>query len=256
MKIDFTPILQRSWVAAGVGIGTLVYGEIKKGQANKQASALQASRPQLTPSPYTADELALSKSELANGMGADASRYYQESQDRNLSNSLDALLKGGGSVNNVAQIFDGSQQGNQRLTLMKENLRLNNINNFMAASRNADTERQQEFQFNQWSPWADKSQANSLAKQSANQTINSGLNTAGSAIASGVGNLETGAAYNNYFQSPSSDTTLSPSSASSAVSGGAGGINVAGSISGQPQPLNLNLNNSSNQDIWNIPGKS
>src|SRR5450432_1641115 len=150
MKIDFTPRLQRAWAIAAVGAGTLIAGEIDKSNANSKAESLAKSRPKLSASPYTAGELALTKSELAGGMGADASRAYQEGQDRNLSTSLDALLKGGGNVNNVAEIFDGSEVGNQRLAMVKENLRLNNINNFISASDKAETERQQEFQFNQW----------------------------------------------------------------------------------------------------------
>lgn len=245
---------------AAVGAITLGYGIYKDSKANSKAKELQNSRPQLANSPYTQDELALSKSELANPMSADASRSLQEDNDRSLSTSIDAILKGGGDVNNVAQVFDGSQRGNQRLALMKENLRLNKINNFMNTSRNAEQERQQQFQFNQWAPWADQAQANSAAKQGAQTTINSGINTLASGVTGALSNSANNKAMNDYlnggsvsdpggatgaqFSSPS--TTALASGGQTPQVGGNGGI----------APLNLNFNNSSNSNIWNIPGNS
>lgn len=249
-----------AWVAAAVGAGTLIYGAIEKGNANSKAKQLQNSRPKLANSPYTSDELALSKSELANPLSADASRSLQEDNDRSLSTSIDAILKGGGDVNNVAQVFDGSQRGNQRLALMKENLRLNKINNFMSASRNAEQERQQQFQFNQWAPWADQAQANSAAKAGADQTINSGINTVGGAVAGKVASDRNNAAMNAYLNGgnvsdPGGATGAQFSSPSTtALETGGQAPQVGGN--GQIAPLNLDFTNSSTNNVWNIPGNS
>jgi hypothetical protein len=260
MKSDFTPRLQRAWAIAAVGAGTLIYGAIEKGEANSKAKQLQNSRPQLPNSPYTADELSLSKSELANPLSADASRSLQEDNDRSLSTSIDAILKGGGSVNNVAQVFDGSQRGNQRLALMKENLRLNKINNFMNASRNAEQERQQQFQFNQFAPWADQAQANAAAKAGADQTINSGVNTLSSSIAGKVASDRNNAAMNAYLNGGSvsdpggaSGATFSSPNTTALATGGQS-PQVGGD--GQIAPLNLDFTNSANNNVWNIPGNS
>ncbi len=234
-----------SWVAAGVSAGTLIYGAVKSGQAKKEASKLAASRPQLTASPYTQDELSLSKSELANGgMSADASRFLQEGNDRSESNSIDAILKGGGSVNNVAQIFDSSQSGNQRLALMKENLRLNKINNFVSASRNANEERQQMFQYNTDAPWKDAAQANAQARQSASQMEVSGISGIAGAAGSALGKQQL-----NKYLNPSDASTVS----SQPVSNSSGTPNV---VETPLKPLNLNFNNSSNTSPWDTPGNS
>lgn len=242
---------------AAVGAITLGYGIAKDAKANSKAKELANNRPQIKSSPYTADELALSKSELANPMSADTDRFLKEQQDSDTSNSISAILKGGGDVNNVAQIFDGSQRGNQRLALMKENLRLNKINNFMNTSRNAEQERQQQFQFNQWAPWADQAQANSAAKQGAQATISSGVNTLASGVVGGLSNEYNRKTMNDYLNKTggsgggyipfSSPTTTAPAASSQSPQVGANGNMPA---------LNLDFNNSSNSNIWNIPGNS
>jgi hypothetical protein len=263
MKIDFTPRLQMTGAIAGIaiGVGGLVLGEVHKSEANKKAKALQNSRPTLTPSPYTKDELSLTQSELAGGMGADAERGYTEQLDKDTSGSLDALIKGGGSVNNVADIFSGKQEGRQRLTMMKENLRLNNIHNFISASRNAEEGRQQEFQFNQFAPWADASQANAQEKQGAEQQINTGVNTAASGVAGELSNISQKNSLNDYFKTGSggSSTGRYETPDYSTLDSHSSTPDVAGSAGNPPneaQQLNYNFNNSSNTSPWDTPGGS
>lgn len=247
--------MQRTAVAiaavGGVVIGgaKLYLGEHAKAKARKQAEQQKNSRPQLTDSPYTRDELSLAGSELSAGMGADASRALTQENQKSQTNSLDAILKGGGDINNVSKVFDESQSGNQRLALMKENLRLNKIQNFVSASRNADQQRQQQFQFNEWAPWADRSQAIAQEKTQANQDINEGINTIGSSILSGVTNYvkptptrTSGGMASNY----SSVSSPVENSASENPSPAAG----YNTLSGQAPQLNYNLNNSSNTSIW------
>jgi hypothetical protein len=191
-----------------IGLGTFAYGEEEKSQAKKKASQLQATRPKLQDSPYTKDELALTQSELANGMGADASRFAKEEQDSSLSDSLDALLKSGGSNNNISKLFDGSVKGDQRLAMTKENLRLNEIQNVIGASRNAEEGRQQQFQFNEWAPWSDEAQANAQAKKGADETINSGLNTAESGALQELDNINEKNEYDDYFNPKKKQVTV------------------------------------------------
>lgn len=191
-----------------IGLGTFAYGEVKEGEAKKKAQQLQATRPKLTDSPYTKDELALTQSELANGMGADAARFAKEEKDSSLSDSLDALLKSGGDNNNISKLFDGSVKGDQRLAMTKENLRLNQIQNVIGASRNAEEGRQQQFQFNQWAPWSDEAQANAQAKKGADETVNSGLNTAESGALQELDNINEKNEYDDYFNPKKKQVTV------------------------------------------------
>lgn len=261
MKTNFTPTLYYTGLIAGaaVGVGTLAYGIYKDQKANTKAKELQNSRPTLKDSPYTKDELSLTQSELAGGMGADASRFYTEQLDKDTSGSLDTLIKGGGSVNNVADIFSGKQEGRQRLTMMKENLRLNNIHNFIEASRNAEQGRQQEFQFNQWAQWADESQANAMAKQGAEQTIASGISTTASGVTGALSNAASKKSLDSYFSTGPGGSSTGSFSTPDYSTLERGVPDVQGSVGPPPNEapqLNYNFNNSSNSDIWNIPGNS
>jgi len=169
-------------VTVGLGAVETTVGLINKGKAKKEAAKLAANRPKLTDSPYIKDELSLAKSDLSNGMSAEAKSAYEGGLSRDLSTSLNTILKSGGSVNNVSQVFDSSAQGRQRLGLIKENLRLNNVNNLIRAQDTAENERQQEFQFDNWAPWVDAAKANGQARQAADAQIWSGIDTAGGGL--------------------------------------------------------------------------
>src|SRR5258706_12992857 len=110
------------------GAAETVVGLINNAKAKKEAAKLAASRPKLTNSPFVKDQLSLAESNLSTGMGAETKAAYEGGLSRDLSTSLNTILKGGGSVNNVSQVFDSSAQGRQRLGLIKENMRLNSIN--------------------------------------------------------------------------------------------------------------------------------
>lgn len=168
-------------VNLGLGAVETAVGFIKEGKANKEARKLEATRPKLKSSPFIKDQLSLAESELGTGLSADAKTAYEEGIDKSLSTSLNAILKGGGSVNNVGEVFSNSQEGRQRLALLKQNLRLNQINNLVRSQDAAEQERQEMFGFNEWQPWADKAQAVAASRQGAENMIFGGLQTAGSA---------------------------------------------------------------------------
>lgn len=149
--------------------------------AKNQAKVLAANRPYLPDNKFTAEAQGLAASELASqspGMNA-----FDESIDRDLSNSLSTILKGGGDVNDVGSLFDGSQQGRQRALMMSDNLRLNKINNYIRTLQGSDASSQQQFQFNQWAPWADKAQANAQARMQSNQNTWNAIGSLGSTAA-------------------------------------------------------------------------
>jgi hypothetical protein len=175
-----------TWISAAVGVGSAVVGIVNKGKANKEAARLQTTRPKLGPSPYLKDQLSLSESELSTGMSGEAKAAYESDLDKSLSASLSAVLKGGGSPNNVGEIFTSDQQGRQRLALMKDNLRLAEIDRVSRARDAAEQERQQEFAVNEDAPWKDTVQANALARQGSENQIWSGVGTAGAGLMRGI----------------------------------------------------------------------
>lgn len=213
-----------SWVAVGVGAVGLTeatIGEINKSKANKKAEALAKNRPKLTSSPFNQDALSLSESELSNGMSAGAKTAYEEGADRDFSAAVGGIVRMGGSANNVGSVFANSETGRQRLAIMKDNLRLSQIDRLYRAQQGSEEDREKDFQFNDWAPWADASQANAVAKGNAQSEIFSGINTATSA---GMRGAETGNSNAQFAAMLKKLTTT----------GGGSGVNA--NANAQPEP--------------------
>lgn len=225
-------------VPAVLGAAQTVAGLFKGGAAKKEAERLEASRPKIGDSPFVKDQLSLAKSELASGMSGAAENAYEQGLSRDLSTSLDAILKSGGDVNNVADIFDRSATGRQRLSLMKENLRLSQINNLVNAQGAAENERLQQFEFNEYRPWADKSQANAQARQGAEDMVWGGLQTFGSAATSFLQGQNQQQDFNNYLGTQQR-VEGSPNLRSTRVQGIAPNSQRAGSPASQFDFLNI-----------------
>lgn len=165
-------------VTGAVGLGEAAIGFFKEKSANKEAKKLNATRPKLKDSPYLKDQLSLAESDLSTGMSADAKTAYEQDIDRDQSSAIGAVTRLGGSPNDVGSVFAKGENGRQRLAIMKDNMRLNNINNLVRAQDASEEQRQKEFQFNEWAPWADAAQANAGQKAAGQSEIFSGLNTA------------------------------------------------------------------------------
>lgn len=192
-------------VTAGViGLGEVAVGLINSSKAKKKAAELSKTRPTLKDSPYLKEQLALTESELSTGMSAGAKTAYEEDIDRGQSTSLGTALRMGGTPNTVSAVMAESNNGRQKLAIMKDQLRLAEIDRLARTQDAMEEFRQQRLQFNEWAPWADESQANAEARKAAQSEIFSGINTAaGGAMR-----------YSEGVQSKA-DTTLPPTRVSS-----------------------------------------
>lgn len=170
-----------SLIEGVVGGAKFIESLVNNDKAKKEAAKLKASRPKLGRDALADENLAFAKSELANGMSAKAEKAYNDIADRDFSSSLSSILKGGGNLNSIGDIYGSKEQGRQNLALMKDQLRLNQINNEVRASQAVSERNDQQFQFNEWMPWADDAQANAQARQGAQAGIWNGLQTAGGA---------------------------------------------------------------------------
>lgn len=172
---------------AAIAAGSAIAGAAQKAKAKKEAARLAASRPELSVSPYVTDQVRLAESELSRGMTSSSRTAYDEALDRDFSSSIDAVLRGGGSLGNIADIYGADVEGRSRMSMMEDNLRLQQIQNLMSAQGTGENFRQQQFQFNQWAPWADMSKATSAAREAADKQMWSGISSFGQA-AGGIAN--------------------------------------------------------------------
>lgn len=179
---------------AALGAYKLISGGVKNAKAKKVQKQLAANRPKYSNSPYDAQNLSLAGSELSGSDNND------QSGGGELAESLDAVLKGGGSVNNVAADFSANQQGRQRLALMKSNLRLNKIANYQKALESSEEDRERSFGYNVDAPWKDSAQAAAASATAAQGEMDSGLDTIGSAIGSYGQEVSSKNQLNNYLK--------------------------------------------------------
>lgn len=179
-------------IQASLGGIESVIGLINSGKAKKEADLLKRTRPKYEISPEAKQGLALTESELANGISAKAEKAYNDISDRQFSTSLDAILKSGGSGNNIADVYSGNQQGRQNLALMKDQLRMNQVQNLLNQQRYIQEQEDKQWQVNVDAPWKDAAQANAAARKQAQamiwngvgQVASGGLNAAGEAFES------------------------------------------------------------------------
>lgn len=167
---------------AALAAGSAIAGGIKASKAKKEAARLAASRPELSVSPYVTDQIRLAESELSRGRTSASQTAMGEALDRDFSSSIDAVLRGGGSLGNIADIYGADVEGRSRMAMMEDNLRLQQIQNLMAAQGTGENFRQQQFQFNQFAPWADQAQAASAARAAGNQQMWNGISSLGQSV--------------------------------------------------------------------------
>lgn len=167
---------------AALGAANVVSGFINKGKTKTEAERLARTRPQYEISPLAGEDLSLAKSDLANGMSAGASKAYDDLNNGQFSSSLGAILKGGGDVNSIGELYGNNQEGRLRLSMMKDELRLNQINNVVRASEAVQKEQQTKWQLDKFAPWQDKAQANAAAREGAQKQISDGFNSFGAAV--------------------------------------------------------------------------
>lgn len=163
-----------------MGTAQTVVGLINSKKAKKEAAELRRTRPKYSIPGGAQDELSLSESELATGgLSAKAESAYNQLNNRQFSSSLDATLRMGGSPSQVSEIFDSSEAGRLRLVQLNDEMRMQKINNLIASRRYMTEQKDKQFEFNEWMPWADRAQANAEARKNAENMIWSGVDTAG-----------------------------------------------------------------------------
>ncbi len=252
--------------AIGLGIGAyrLISGAVKEGKANRVAEELSKTRPKRNISSYAQDDFNLAKSELAQGMSADAERAYDSLNNKQLTNSLDAILKSGGSPNNVGEVYGRSNEGRMNFSILKDNARLSRVNNLVRAYQMMNEEDQANFAFNEFAPWKDKAEANGQARSNAEAEKNQGLNTAAVAGMQYFQEEKDQDMYEKYFgkkstpdspsfnaRTPQSTFSSTPSRYNPTAPQRLGNFGLDSSKWSTPKPLNISQGFMSDEDMYN-----
>lgn len=164
-------------IQEGLGLVQTVAGLINSEKAKREGRELERSRPKYEISPVAKEQLDMAESELAGGMSARAESAYRDLENRQFASSLNAILRGGGSVNSVGEVFDASGAGRLRLAQLEDQIRLQQIENLRKSREYMVEQEDKAFMYNEDAPWKDKAQAINAAREQATKGIWSGLET-------------------------------------------------------------------------------
>lgn len=194
------PDLVSGGIEAAAGLAQLVAGAVNAHKTKKIAKELERTRPKYNISQLAKDDLSLAESEASNGgFSASAETAYNNLNNQQFSSLLDAILKGGGSVNNVSEVYGNGEEGRQRLALLSDQMRLAKINNLMKVRDMYRGEQDKEFQINQFAPYRDKVEANNNARTQAQNQLWGGIGTVADAGMNYFGGKYQENQYDDYF---------------------------------------------------------
>lgn len=163
----------------------IIGGMVNTSKANAEANYLERTKPVKKTSQFDRDALAQSESDLANPLSAETEQAYEDNQDRSLSSSISAILKGGGSVNNIADMYGNTAQGRQQLAIVRDNIRMKKVDEYLKQLDKMAQEEEKNWLTNEYGPYINKIKAVAEAKKAAAEQTAKGLDS----YASGLGGI-------------------------------------------------------------------
>lgn len=160
---------------AGAGIIQGVVGAFQKGKAKRMARANK--RPVYSIQKGITDNQALIESRAGQGISDASRQFLRQDSERGLTSSIDAILAGGGSVNNISDLYGNYQTGISKMALVDEEMRTKNIQNMIAQNNTMAAEQDKAWQVNVYAPYADKAQAAAALSKQGTDNMWKGINS-------------------------------------------------------------------------------
>lgn len=136
---------------------------------------------------FNNDNLAAAQAQY--GLSVPSQDYYTDQASRGLSSGLDAVLKGGGNVNTVADLMDTYDTGLNKIASEDNELRNANLDRYIQANGNLGNERDKAYAINEYEPYKNRKIADTAKEGVSMQNAMSGLddltNVASAASVSG-----------------------------------------------------------------------
>lgn len=180
--------------SAGQAVGGLIQGAVglvQKGKAKRLARANK--RPTYNIQQPILDNQAIAESRAGQGISDATRQTLEQGSQRGLTNSIDAILGGGGSVNNIGDLYGNYQDGISKMALIDEEMRTKNVKNLIDQNTTLAGEQDKAWQVNVFAPYADKAQAAAALSKQGSDNIWKGAN---SVIGAGA-SFATSKLYNN-----------------------------------------------------------
>lgn len=172
-------------VAAAIGAGVAINGASKKAKAKRAEKANK--RPEYNINPEEQQNQNIAESLASQGLTDGTKQYYNQQSERGLTSTIDAVLKGGGDVNNINNSYGAYQDGISRLAVLDDQRHLANLGTLMTQNQRMSDQRDKRWQINEFAPYADKAAANAKQKQDGENEIWKGIGMVGSAVTTYAG---------------------------------------------------------------------
>lgn len=163
-----------------LGLAKAGYGAYKAGQAKKLASQ-NAFPDYVIPSQFY-DNVGFPQNRAQEGISQDTLAFLAQQQQQNLAASTNAILQGGGSVNNIAALYQGANAQNAQLSQLDEQLRLQNVNNLIEARKELAGQELYKWKINKYDQWRNKAVAAAMLGAQGQKNTMGGLDSMGSAL--------------------------------------------------------------------------
>lgn len=123
------------------------------------------------------DNQNLAENRASQGLSDQAMLAYNDTNDRSLTASVDAILRGGGSVNSIADLYDTSSDNASKLAMLDEEVRLKREQAYMAQNDKMAEELDKQWQLNVYNPAQDLKQTIATLKQQSYENKWKGINS-------------------------------------------------------------------------------
>lgn len=170
-------------VLGAVSGGIKIWNGIKQKKAGDRLAAGNRRPRYSIPLEYYNNQ-SLMENQAQSGLGAPSLDYNRRMNDRGLSAGLDATLQAGGSVNNLAKLYDTYDVNNARTASEDSQLRTQHIAGLIDANKDLAGQRSQEWALNEYEPYKDTAREASALKGAGDTNFSSGISGVGSALSS------------------------------------------------------------------------
>lgn len=161
-------------ISAGATAVSLGTAAVQNSRAKKIAKANV--RPDYVPSQQIQENKDLAASLAGTGLPDSTRVNAQQSAERNLSQSLNAILRSGGSGNQIADLYGANSDAMLKLAAADAELQRFNISQYLSANAALGGEKQSAWQVNEFAPYTNNAQLAAQLRANAVQNASNGIN--------------------------------------------------------------------------------
>jgi hypothetical protein len=163
-------------IQLALGLGTAGYNAYKKKQAQNKLDNL-AKNDYQTPQEYY-DILGLAQSEAQTGYSPETLQSIQDQYNQNLTSSNQAILQGGGGINDISKNYSVYTDSVAKLGVADDTLSNAKMQNLYQATATIAGQKALEWKLNKYDRERNERIAGAMAVQGYGQGVNKGLNQA------------------------------------------------------------------------------